>query len=147
MPQYTEQFTEIHQPLDFGIYQVLSPGNHYTPYVALNDFHRAFFHVFVGNMGPAAEITIYVMQATTVAGAGAKLQGKWATQLDQDQGEAISHIAIELQTEELDVDGGFDCVALWFDVDDNPVEITWTVWGVCPRYPPVPTTFWHQIVQ
>lgn len=148
MPQYTEQFTEVHQPLYYLIYQILAPGTHISPYVALNDMHRAGFQIFVGNMGPGSDVTFQPMQATTTAGAGAKVvAGKATTTLDQAAGDGVDHLWIELQTEELDVDGGFDCVALRAIVQDNPIEVTYYIWGVCPRYPPVPTTFWTEIVQ
>ncbi len=148
MPSYTEQFTEVHQPLYYLIYQILAPGVHDSPYVAVNDFHRAGFQIFVGNMGPGAEVTFQPTQATNVAGAGAMLVGgKASNELDQAAGDGVDHIWIELQTEELDVDNGYDSVGLRVTVQDNPVEVTYYIWGVCPRYPPVPTTFWTEIVQ
>jgi hypothetical protein len=148
MPQYTEQFTEVHQPLYFLTFQVLAPGVHTSPYVALNDMHRAGFQIYVGTMGPGAEINFQVMQATTTAGAGGKVvAGKATTELDQALGDSFDHLWIELQTEELDVDGGFDCVALRVTVTDNPCNVLYYIWGVCPRYPPVPVTFWTEIVQ
>ena len=144
MPQYCEQWTEVHQPLQYGIYQILPVAETTTPYVALNGFHRAFFWVFFGNMGPGADVVVQVMQATNVAGAGAKVVAGKAT---AETATPVSHYAIELQTEELDVDGGFDCVALRFDVDDNDVEATWAIIGCVPVYPPTATTFWQEIVQ
>ena len=148
MPSYTEQFTEIHQPLYYLIYQILAPGVHTSPYVALNDMHRAGFQIFVGNMGPGAQVEFQVMEATNVAGGGAQLvAGKVTNELDAAAGDSQDHLWIELQTEELDVDGGYDSVALQVTVVDNPIEVTYYIWGVCPRYPPVPTTFWTEIVQ
>lgn len=144
--QYTEQFTEKNQPLDYGIYQVFSPGTHNTPYVAVNRFQREFVHVFIGNMGNTAEVDIDIVQATDIAGTGSKLV-KSATQVEQAEGHAIAHVAMEMRSEELDVDGGFDCIGLEIVVANNPVEIMWIVWGTCPDYAPVATTFWHEIVQ
>ena len=144
MPQYTEQFTEIHQPLNYGIYQILPVGQTTSPYVALNTFHRAFFWGFIGNMGPGSDVDFRVMQATDVAGTGAKVVAGKGT---AESVTPVAHFAIELQTEELDVDGGFDCVALQIDVDVNDVEGTWMIWGCIPRHPPVPVGFWQEIVQ
>ena len=144
MPQYTEQVTEIMEPLNYGIYQILPVAETITPYVALNRFHRAFAWVFFGNMGPGADVVVQVMQATDVGGGGAQVVAGKAT---AETATPVSHYAIEIQTEELDVDNGYDCIALRFDVDDNDVEATWMIWGVVPRHPPVPVTFWQEIVQ
>ena len=57
-----------------------------------------------------------------------------------------SLLCIELQTEELDVDGAFDCIMLRLTVAEAAVECSAWIFGLSPRYPPVPTTNWEEIV-
>jgi len=144
MPQYTEQFTEVHQPLSYLTYQVLSPGYHYTPYLAVNTFHRVFAHWFVGNMGNTAYMYVTFMEARDTAGTGAQWIPWYLTTAYQALGDVQTHHALELRTEQMTQ--GYDCIALEIFVATNPVEFTSWVWGVIPRYPIVPVTFWDEIL-
>lgn len=143
MPQYTEGFSEVHQALDYAIYQVLSPGAHYTPYVNVSEFHRVFAHWYVGNMGPGAYVLVTPEEATDAAGTNTQWLPWYWTMADIAFGDQMTHHALEIRTARMSY--GYEYVALAIYVYDNPIEFTSWTWGVCPRHAIVPTTFFHEI--
>jgi len=138
---YTERFTETNVLLD-----TLDVGGHAggesTEWVSVADYHRVVAMLFTGNLAGTLDMAIW--QATNAAGAGAKVvAGKAITQLaatdDYDQ------CIIELKTEELDVDGGFDYIRVQ-TLNGGVNQYVVAVFGTIPRYAPGTTGGWDEIV-
>jgi len=144
---YTERFTEVHYPLDADYADSFAIGTHTSAYVSLANYHRAIFVINVGDIAAGGALDAKLLQATTTAGAGAKdITGKAITQLVQADGDGDGILAIELQTEEMDVTNLFDCVALELTVTSAAVEFSYIVYGIEPRFPPTGTTNWTEVV-
>ena len=144
---YTARFSELAYPLVAQYSDSFGAGNHDTAYVSLQDYHRAAILINVGDMATNATLDALLYQGTSTAGAGAKvITGKAITQLTQAGGDSDTLLCIELQTEELDVDGAFDCIMLRLTVAEAAVECSAWIFGLEPRFPPVPTTNWEEIV-
>jgi hypothetical protein len=138
---YTARFTEVNEllarlpPLTYN-------GGVSTPWIAMNDFHRAIVIFSVGTLTGTLDGAVF--QATNLAGAGAKaVAGKAITQLAATDDEVIC--GIELKTEELDVDGGFDCIRI--QTVSSAVNVFGViVFGTTPRYAEVGVTEWDEVV-
>jgi hypothetical protein len=144
---YTAEFSEEFVPLVDEHADSIAIGTHYSAYVSLRDYHRAVLVLNVGEMQASATLDVCLYQATDVLGTGAKaITAKAITQLTQAGGDGDNLICIELRTAELDVNGGFDCVAVQDIVADAAVELAWTLFGFVSRYAPVPQTTWDEVV-
>jgi len=149
MADFTEKFTEVHEPL-----YVLHPVSvtngaiAYTSYVSLANYHRAFILLNIGVMQSGGTIDAVVYQATTTGGAGSKVltPTKAIAQLTQAGSDSGSIVGIEIRTEELDVTGGFDCIALGYTVGTAASIMSIEIWGCVPRYAPAPVTDWNEVV-
>lgn len=144
MPQYTQEFTEIHEPLDYLTYQVLSPGLHYTPFVDVRAFHRVWAQWYVGNMGPGSYVYVDIVEAPVATGAGWQWMWWYITSADSAAGEQMTHHGFDVRTDRLT--DGWHYLALQIYVYVNPIEFTSWIWGVCPRFTAVDQTFWDEIV-
>lgn len=143
---YTERFSEVHYPLAFEHADSMGAGTNLTSYVSLANYHRAVAIVDVGDMGSSATLDISIVQATDTSGTSSKaITGKAATQLTQAGGDGNEIICIELRTEELDIANGFDCVAISCVVATQAVEYSAILYGIEPRFAPVPTTNYSEI--
>lgn len=145
---YTERFTEVHYPLAWlAPVSVNNGAEAFTSYVSLANYHRAVILLFTGVMAGGGTIDAQVHQGTTTAGAGAKhITGKAITQLTQAGGDSGKIVAIEVRAEELDVDGGFDCIALGYTVGTAASLMAIAIFGIEPRYAPVPTANYDEVV-
>jgi hypothetical protein len=144
---YTERFTEVHYPLAMDYADSFAIGTHTSNYVSLMNYHRAVFVINVGDIGAGGFLDARVLQATTTTGTSAKaITGKSITRLTQADGDGDDLLAIELQTEELDVSNNFDCVALELTVGSATIELSYIVYGIVPRFPPTGTTNWAEVV-
>jgi len=147
MSDYTARLSEQLYPLDVEHADSQDAGTHNGTWVAVSTYHRVWFVLDVGDMAQGATLDAGIQQATTTGGAGAKaITGKTITQLAQADGDGGDLVCIELQTEELDVDGGFDCVRFYVTVANAAVEYSAILYGCSPRFLPVPTTNWEEIV-
>ena len=141
MADYTNRFTEVNILLD-KLDNASHAGGESTEWVSYQNYHRGVAMVITGGMAGTLDVALW--QATNAAGAGAKvIAGKAITQLagTDDQSECI----IEFQTEELDVDGGFDFVRAQ-SVNGAANTYCILMFGITPRFPPGPTTGWDEIV-
>jgi len=144
---YTARFSELFCPLVVMHADSFAVGEHNSGFVALNNYHRAVILVDVGDIVATGTVSIDIEQATTTAGAGIKaIAGKSITQLTQAGGDSDDTICIELRTEELDVDGGFDCINVEVTVGVAAAELSVWVFGCEPRFPLVPVTGWTEVV-
>jgi len=144
---YTNRFTEVWElwGADADTYAI---GVHQPAlYRSLGNHQRAVLIVNVGTIAAGGTVDIALTQATDAAGTGAKaIAGKAITQLTQAGGDSGSTIAIELRTEELDVDGGFSFVGGAVTVAGNTAEVGLFALLGCSNYVPVSTAAWTEIV-
>ena len=149
MADYTERFTETAALLyNLAPISVTNGAIAYTSYVSLANYHRAAIVIHTGVMQSGSTVDAVVYQATTTAGAGSKVltATKAITQLTQAGTDSNKDVCIEIRTEELDVAGGFDCIALGYTVGTAASILSIEIYGLVPRYAPVATTAWDEIV-
>jgi hypothetical protein len=136
---YTERFSETHELL-----AVINPASYTTErnsgYVSLANFHRAVILIHAGVLGVNVDVDIESATSTAGAGAGSfDAASKDITLTATTDNNTVS--VIEIRTEELDVDGGYDCINL----EMTPAAQTGCIfsaqiYGICPRFAPVATT-------
>jgi hypothetical protein len=150
---YTARFTELNGLLAIEHADSQAAGTHASAWVNVRNYHRLALVLSVGEMQAGATFDAQLRQATDTAGTGAKVIAdkattgtKAITQLTQAGGDSDDPIVIELQTEELDVTNGFDCVQFSIVVANAAVEYCAMLFGFEPRYPPVPITNWTEII-
>ena len=147
MSDYTETFSEMHNPLISENNAVLAAGVYDSPWALMENYHRGVLVFNMIDMGAGATCDVSLRQATTAAGAGAKaFTAKAMTQLTQAGGDANTDSCIELRTEETDVTGKFCYVGVRLTVAVASVVCSYRFYGRVPRYPPAPTTGWNEIV-
>lgn len=143
---YTQRFTEMHQllahiPADSETTEINSG------FVSLAAFHRAVILISVGDIQASGTFDVTIDQATDTGGSSSKaLSGKSITQLTQAGGDGDDAVAIEIQTAELDVTNGFDCINVRVSPATAASEFSVMIFGCIPRFPPVTTTAWAEIV-
>ena len=144
---YTQRVSEDFAPLVSYNADSLGAGTTTSAYVDMETYHRGWLVLNVGEMQAGATLDVSLRQATDNAGAGVKaITGKAITQLTQAGGDGDDLLCIELQTEELDVDGGFNFVTVTVTVAVDNVELAWTYFGTQSRFKPVPVTNWTEVV-
>lgn len=148
---YTERFSELHYPLIKIAPAVAQAAAAQTSaYVSLANYHRAALVVHLGAIAATGTMTIQLLQAATSVGGSAKgipttaAQTKTSTALVT--GDANGIVVIELRTEELDVANGFEHVAIKYDVDTDTVAFGAILYGIEPRFAPVASTGFNEIV-
>lgn len=144
---YTERFTEknallaVHYPLTRQV------ATHVSDWVLMENYHRAFFELLLGAMGTNATVDADLQQASSATGTGAKaISGKSITQLTQAGTDNNSPVGIELRTEELDVNGGFEYVRFRVTIAVADCAYSATLRGHEPRYAPVSTAIYDEVV-
>ena len=149
MADYTERFSETAALLyNLAPISVSNGAAVYTSYVSLANYHRAAIVIHTGVMASGCTIDAVVHQGTDTSGTDAKhlTSTKAITQLTQAGGDSGKDVCIEVRTEELDVAGGFDCIALGYTVGTAASLMSIEIYGLVPRYAPVATTAWDEIV-
>ena len=141
---YTSRVSERMYPLAIHYADGRGAGNHDSAYVSLQDYHRAWLVINVGDQEGAATFDAQIRQAQDATGTGVKaITGKAITQLT---GAGSDLVCIELQTEELDVDNGFEHVSFRITIAGGAVIYSAILYGLTSRFKPVPTTNWAEIV-
>ena len=144
---YTARFTELNEIIA-GLY----PANkaiaaHTTAWTSMASHQRAIYVVRVGVMAAASTLDFKLQQATDSSGTSAKdISGKAITQLTQAGGDGSDTVAIELHTEDLDVDGGFDYIRGYLTVTGNTVYCEVIPIKFAANYPPVSPSAVAEIV-
>ena len=144
---WTNRFTEGAAVLAYDQPYQRNAGTRNSSYVSMMNYHRAVLLLAVGSMANLATLDVAIRQATSTAGASNKaITSKAITQLTQASGDGDDLLAIELRTEELDVENGFDCINVRATVGVSNVVYGWWLLGLSPRFPPVSTTNFAEIV-
>ena len=109
-----------------------------SDYCDMSKFGRLMAVVMAGTLGTNATVDAKLRQATDASGTGVKdITGKAITQLTQagtDQSD--SQAVINLQAEDLDVEGGFTHVALSVTVGTATSDLGAIVLGFDARHEP-----------
>ncbi|MEL6318711.1 MAG: hypothetical protein AAFR16_13855, partial [Pseudomonadota bacterium] len=110
-------------------------GSVVTPYVKADGFMNYLAIVQAGALGTGGSVAAKLVQATDDAGAGAKdVEGKAITTLTESgTDDSDQQAMINLNAEELDVDGGFTHFALSITVAGATSDVGGLVLGVDPR--------------
>ena len=150
---YTAASYEQEFPLAFEYPDSIGVGTHTSAYVSMETYHRAKLIGLVGDLGQGATVDIQILQAQDAAGTGAKVivdkagtGTKAITQLTQAGGDGDDGVVIELQTEELDVDNGFDFIAVQVVIAGAAVEMGYVLFGCEARYKAVGVTGWTEVI-
>jgi len=144
---FTERFSEMANPLISENNLSLAAGTYDSPWVSVANYHRGALILNVVDMGAGATLDVSLRQATTTTGTSAKaITSKSFTQLTQAGGDADSDCCMEFRTEELDVTNRFDCVGVRVVVAVAAVVISYRFYGMVPRFAPVGTTNWTEVV-
>ena len=145
---YTNRVSEDMYPLVSEYADSLTAVAHTSAYVSLANYHRAWLYLNIGEMQQGSSLDVSFLQATTTTGADGKafVPAKAITQLTAAAGDGNQLVCVEIQTSELDVDGGFDCVAVLLTIAGATVELAWSLFGCVSRFKAVPTTNWEEIV-
>lgn len=144
---YTNRVSEDMSPLAIHYSQTRQVAAHVSAWVNMENYHRAWLLLNLGTMGVNATVDAILQQAQDAAGAGVvAIAGKAIAQLTQAGGDANSLVCIELQTEELDVDNGFEFIRFVVTIAVADCVYGAELFGTCSRYKPVPITNWAEIV-
>lgn len=149
MPQiYTENWIEINEAIE-----PLHPANraaavYNTDWLSMSNHQRAIFLLITGAMNQGATVDFAVQQATDATGTGVKAltPAKAITQLTQAAGDGNDLVGVEVRSEELDVNGGFNYIRGVLTIDTAAVYSAVLPLRHVPNYPPVPVDEWTEIV-
>ena len=110
-----------------------------STWVSVAEFREIVSVISVGDLAATATFNAKMRQATDSSGTGAKdISGAAITELADDDDDKLLQISV--LDEDLDVDGGFDYVALVCTPATAAVEFGAVVYGCDPRYKPVALT-------
>lgn len=139
---YTQRVSEDLYPLASHDPRTRQVAAHVSAWVNAQDYHRLWYFLQVGDMGNLATLDSILQQAQDAAGAGVvAIAGKAITQLTQAGGDGVNDLlCIELQTEELDVDNGFEFVRFQVTIAVADCVYSAALFGTISRFKPVPTT-------
>lgn len=118
-----------------------------TGYVSMRDYHKAFALILTGAIAALAVVDAKLVQATDTAGLGAKdVAGKAVTTLDG--GDDNSSLGIELDASELDVNNGYDCIALQISCGGGAAAVlcAGALFRTIPRFKPVDASNLAEVV-
>lgn len=144
---YTNRVSEDLVPLATHYPLTRQTATHVSDWVSMEGYHRAWLFVSIGAMGAGTTFTAGIEQASDATGTGVKaITGKVLTSLTQAGSDANSLACIELQTEELDVSGGFEYIRFYTTIAGGDVSYEATLFGTIARYKPVPISAWDEVV-
>lgn len=133
----TERFSEV-----AALLATINPASYNseqnTGYVALTNYARVAIVIHAGVI--SGDLDVDIEQATTTAGGSAKPLDSNSHDITKTATTDNNTVSIiEVDMDELDVSGGFDCL----NVEVTPASggiFGVQVWGLVPRYAPVSTT-------
>jgi hypothetical protein len=142
--QFTRAPYEILDPLIYYPPNMVAAGQFYSAYVNVGRYHREALMLGLGHMDAAIQVLVQLYQAQDAAGTGAALiGGKFLNLVDNVDDNALH--TISLRNEELIP--GYAYVQVRLTVTGlGAVLQTYTLFGLCADYEPVPTTGYGNIV-
>lgn len=144
---YTMNFTEYAEPGGIVYPTTRQVGAYNTAWLSMRDHQRAVFIVQVGDIGAGGTVDFMLQEATDVNGTGAQaVAGKYITQLTQAGGDGDDLVIVEIRTEEMDVNDGYDYLRGVLTVGTNTAVVGIIPLRIASNYPPVPVTGWTEIV-
>ena len=147
MGDYTARFSELHYPLLFDYADSFTAAVNSSAWINMAVYHRGVLVLNVGEMQAGSVLSVRLQEATTIGGlGGVNIAGKNITDLVQADGDGDDLVCIELQTEELNVSGGFNFVRVVYHVQNAAVELSWIFYGIEPRYAATPVANWTEVV-
>jgi len=143
---YTEQFAEVHYPLANEPPDTFAFGAAFNVgWVSMENYHRIAIVVHIGDMVATSTINMRVMEGLTAAGGTPlAIAGKASTALTAAGGDGNEIVVFEIRSEELTP--GYTWVNLEVTVAVADSELSVIYYGIEPRYAPVPTANWSEIV-
>lgn len=106
-----------------------------TGWISMLDYSNIMAIVMAGTLGAAATVDAKIEQATDASGTGVKdVTGALITQLTQAGGDSDKQAVINLNAEDLDVDGGFTHARLSVTVAVATSDVGAVVLGLDKRY-------------
>jgi len=143
---YTERFSEAHYPLVAEAPDALGPATINSTPVYVGDYNRLVLVFGLGDMGQGATVLISLRQSPDAAAAvNAAVAGKTTAALVAGVDDNTVG-CIELRTEELNVDARYQYVYVRNVIAGAAVEMSWVLFGLEPRFKPVPTTNWNVVI-
>lgn len=134
----TERFSEVAAYLG-GINPASYSSEQNSGYVSLANYHRAVIIIHAGVLGQNVDVDIEAAQNTAGTGPGSFDSGsKDITLTATTDNNTVS--VIEIRTEELDIAGGDCCINLEMTPAGASSIFEAEIWGLVPRFAPVPTT-------
>ena len=133
--------THVHAADNAAVLAVIDPdaygvSTEVSDWVDASQFHQILAIVMAGTLGSSATIDGKIRQATSAAGAGAKdIAGAAITQMTKSAGDDKQAL-ISLNTDALDIAGGFRYVALSMTIGGAPADAGGLIVGLAPRVGP-----------
>lgn len=125
----------------------LATGAATTGWISVASFQKLLVLIQTGVLGASATIDAKLQQATASAGTGAKdITGTAITQVVKASGDG-KQVAINFDTSQLDVEGGFDYVQLSVTVGTAASLASAVVLGFSPRFGPASASNNATVVQ
>ncbi len=135
---YTERFSEFAAYLG-GINPASYNSEQNSGYVSLANYHRAVILIHAGVLGQNVDVD--VEQATDTSGtspAAFDSNSKDITLTATTDNNTVS--VIEIRCEEFDIANLKDCINLEMTPAGSSSIFGAQIWGIAPRFKPVPTT-------
>lgn len=119
------------------VHPVSDDGSNPTDWIDMSDFKRLMAVIQVGAFGASATLNAKLEQATDGSGSDAKdIEGKEIAELTDADDDDDSIAIINLDENELDVDGGFTHVRLTITAATANTVLSGLVFGFGARYQP-----------
>jgi hypothetical protein len=148
---YTMRFTEYAEPGGTLYPDNRAIGTYNTGWLDMRAHQRAVFLLAVGVIAQAGTVDFELRQATTSDGDDDTNYFPEAgyiniTQLTQAGGDGNDLIALEVRTEQMDVDAGFRYLSGRLTIAGGAAYTAVVPLRTAANYPPVPTTNWTEII-
>lgn len=147
MADYTSRISERLCPLEWENADSIAVGTHNGTWVLMENYHRAWLFLNVGDMTAGASLDVKLQEATDNIGTGVQdITGKAITQMLQASGHGDDLLCIELQTEEMDAANNYDYLRVQTYVGGAAVEYSYCLFGCDTRFAPPSVANWHEVV-
>lgn len=148
---YTQRFTEVHEPGGTIFPTTRQNGTYNTAWLSMRDHQRIIFILVVADIAALGTVDFHVEQATDADGTDATMFFHNAgvisiTQLTQAGGDGNDLVAVEVRTEQMDVNDAYCYLRGVLTIGTNSATVAVVPLRGCSNYPAVPTTGWTEIV-